>query len=65
MTKPQLIGLDSGIHNSVFATNTSFVGDFAQGVFSVQTAGMPATLAGSQLTNQVSLGKQYLQFDNT
>ena len=50
---------------SNIASNASFVGDYAQGVLSAQTAAFPNTLADSQLTNQVSLGRQYLQFDNT
>jgi hypothetical protein len=47
-----------------FATNASNVDDFGQGVYSVQSAGLPATIADNQITNQVSLGRQYIQFDN-
>ncbi len=50
--------------DNFFATNVSNVDDFGQGVFTVQSAGFPATIADNQISNQVSLGRQYLQFDN-
>jgi hypothetical protein len=50
--------------NSFFATAASFVDDFAQGVFTAQSAALPSTIADSQISNQVSLGRQYLNFDN-
>jgi hypothetical protein len=50
--------------DTTLASNASYVGDFRQGVYSAQTAAMPATVADSQFTNQVSLANMYLQFDN-
>ena len=50
--------------DNFFATNASYVDDFQQGVFTVQSAALPVTIADNQISNQVSLGRQYLQFDN-
>jgi hypothetical protein len=41
----------------------SRVGDWAQGVYSVTSAGLPNTLALSGLTNQVGQARMYLQLD--
>jgi hypothetical protein len=49
---------------SFFATNASYVDDFAQGVFTAQSAALPATIADNQITNQVSMGKMFINFDN-
>lgn len=48
---------------TVSSTNASFVGDYAQGVYSATSAGLPSTLALSGLTNAVSQQRMYLQFD--
>ena len=49
--------------STVLATAASFVGDFAQGVYSSSSNGLPATLAISGLTNAVSQQRMYLQFE--
>jgi hypothetical protein len=52
------------IYNStVAASAASFVGDWAQGVYSSSSNGLPATLAISGLTNAVSQQRMYLQLD--
>jgi hypothetical protein len=48
---------------AVLATNASFVGDFAQGVYSATSANLPATLGVSGLTNAVSQNRMYIQFE--
>ena len=48
---------------TVLATNASFVGDYAQGVYSSSSNGLPSTLAISGLTNAVSQQRMYLQFE--
>lgn len=50
--------------SSAFASNASYVGDFAQGVYSATSSNLPATIARSGLTNAVSQQRMYLQFDN-
>jgi hypothetical protein len=49
--------------STVLATAASFVGDYAQGVYSSSSNGLPATLAISGLTNAVSQQRMYLQFE--
>jgi hypothetical protein len=52
------------IYNStVAASNASYVGDWAQGVYSSSSNGLPSTLAISGLTNAVSQQRMYLQLD--
>jgi hypothetical protein len=48
---------------TVLATAASFVGDYAQGVYSSSSNGLPSTLALSGLTNAVSQQRMYLQFE--
>jgi hypothetical protein len=50
--------------STIEATNASFVGDWAQGVYSSSSNGLPSTLAISGLTNAVSQQRMYLQLDN-
>ena len=50
--------------DNFYQTNASYVDDFAQGVFTAQSAALPVTIADNQISNQVSLGRQYIQFDN-
>jgi hypothetical protein len=49
---------------TALASNASFVGDFAQGVYSASSSNLPSTIALSGLTNAVSQQRMYLQFDN-
>ena len=49
---------------TVLATNASFVGDLAQGVYSATSSNLPNTIALSGLTNAVSQQRMYLQFDS-
>ena len=44
-------------------SNASRIGDFGQGVYSVTSSNLPATLAVSGLTNAVSQARMYLQLD--
>ena len=48
---------------TALGSNASNVGDYAQGVYSSSSNGLPATLALSGLTNAVSQQRMYLQFD--
>lgn len=48
---------------SITATAASNLGDWAQGVYSSSSNGLPATLAISGLTNAVSQQRMYLQMD--
>ena len=50
-------------NSTVVASNASFVGDWAQGVYSSSSNGLPSTLAISGLTNAVSQQRMYLQLD--
>jgi hypothetical protein len=47
----------------VSVTNASYVGEFAQGVYSSSSSNLPNTLALSGLTNMVSQARMYLQLD--
>lgn len=47
----------------VTASNTSHVGDWAQGVYATTTGAMPSAIAKSQMSNAVSLARMYLQLD--
>jgi hypothetical protein len=49
--------------STVLATAASFVGDYAQGVYSSSSNGLPSTLAISGLTNAVSQQRMYLQLE--
>jgi hypothetical protein len=44
-------------------SNASRIGDFGQGVYSVTSSNLPATIALSGLTNAVSQARMYLQLD--
>lgn len=48
---------------TLLASNTSHVGDFNEGVFSVTTGGLPSTIADNQITNAISQARMYLQVD--
>ena len=50
-------------NSTVVASNASYVGDWAQGVYSSSSNGLPSTLAISGLTNAVSQQRMYLQLD--
>jgi hypothetical protein len=52
------------IHGStILASNSTFVGDFAQGVYSATTSALPAAVAKSQMSNAVSQARLYIQLD--
>jgi hypothetical protein len=52
------------IHAStILASNSTYVGDFAMGVYSTTTGAMPSSLNVNALTNQVSQARLYLQLD--
>jgi hypothetical protein len=51
------------VNAGISISAASRVGDWAQGVYSVTSAGLPNTLAMSGLTNQVAQARMYLQFD--
>jgi hypothetical protein len=48
---------------TVLASNSTFVGDYAQGVYSATTGAMPAAVAKSQMTMAVSQALLYHQFE--
>lgn len=49
--------------STILASNASFVGDFAMGVRSATTGGLPTSIGVSDLTNQVSQARLYIQLD--
>lgn len=49
---------------TVLATNASFVGDFALGVYSATSGGLADTIARSGLTNAASQGRLYVQLED-
>jgi hypothetical protein len=48
---------------TVLGSAASYVGDFAQGVYSSSSSNLPATIAISGLTNAVSQNRMYLQLE--
>ena len=48
---------------TVLATNASFVGDYAQAVYSATSSNLPDTIAISGLTNAISQMRQYIQLE--
>jgi hypothetical protein len=48
---------------TALVSNASFVGDFAQGVYSATSSNLPANIAMSGLTNAVSQNRMYIQFE--
>lgn len=50
--------------STVSVSNSTFVGDYAMGVMNTTQTGMPSAVAKSQMTNQVSQGRLYLQLDS-
>ncbi len=52
------------IHAStILASNSTFVGDWEQGVYNTTTGAMPAAVAKSQMTNAISRAILFHQFD--
>lgn len=49
--------------STVLGSNSTYVGDYAQGVYNTTTGSMPASVAKSQLTNAISQMRLYLQFE--
>jgi hypothetical protein len=49
--------------STVLASNSTFVGDFGQGVYSATTSALPASVAKSQMSNAVSQARLYIQLD--
>jgi hypothetical protein len=48
---------------TVLASNSTFVADYAQGVYNTTTGAMPAAVAKSQMTNAISQAILYHQFE--
>lgn len=49
--------------STILASNTTFVGDYAQGVYATTTNAMPAAVALSQMTNAISQMRLYFQLE--
>ncbi len=49
--------------STVLGSNSTYVGDYAQGVYATTTGAMPASIAKSQMTNAISQMRLYLQFE--
>ena len=49
--------------STVLGSNSTYVGDYAQGVYNTTTGSMPASVAKSQMTNAISQMRLYLQFE--
>jgi len=50
--------------STLLASNSTYVGDFNQGVLNTTSTALPATAHWSQLTNAVSQNRMYLQFND-
>jgi hypothetical protein len=50
--------------STALVSNASYVGDYAQGVLTATTSAMPSAIAESQMSNQVSQARVYLQLDS-
>jgi hypothetical protein len=48
---------------TILASNSTFVGDFAQGAYNTTTGAMPSAVAKSQMTNAISQMRLYMQLD--